>query len=68
MRMKTIVMKNAKAEGNNESEHKSDANNRAPEFSEGLSRMRSGMCANMSKAVYSTIMAHLIVSNDGSWF
>lgn len=39
-----------------------------PDFSEGLSRILSGICANMSKAVCSSTMAHLIVSNDGSRF
>ena len=35
------------------------------DFSEGLSRFFSGMCVNMSKAVYSTAMAYLTVSNEG---
>ena len=30
--------------------------------------MLSGMCANLSKAVCSSTMGHLIVSNDGSRF
>ena len=37
-------------------------------WTEDLSSMLSGMCANLSKAVCSSTMAHLIVSNDGSRF
>ena len=38
------------------------------DFSEGLSRMLSGMCASVSKVVCSTTMAYLIVSNERSLF
>ena len=38
------------------------------DFPEGLSRMLSGMCANLSKAVCSSPIAHLIMSNNGSRF
>ena len=41
---------------------------RGHDFSEGLSRILSSMCVNMSKAVYRVTMAHLIVSNEGSRF
>ena len=39
-----------------------------PSFSEGLSRILSGIMANMSKACISAPMAHFIVCNDGSRF
>ena len=39
-----------------------------PSFSEGLSRILSGVMANMSKACISVPMAHFIVCNNGSRF
>ena len=39
-----------------------------PDFAEGLSRMLSGIGASLSRAVCSSTMANLIVSNDGARF
>ena len=60
-RMRTTALENSEMENDTESTTNAD-------FSEGISRMLSGMCANMSEAVCSSPMAHLIVSNDRSIF
>ena len=57
--MKTTALENAEMENDIKSTTNTD-------FSEGVSRMLSGMCANMSRAMCSSPMTHLIVSNDGS--
>ena len=67
MRMRTIALENA-TNNNDNPLSVEDTLGAGPDFTEGLSRMLSGMCACMSKAVCSSPMAHLIVSNDGSRF
>ena len=75
--MKAIAMENAAAELENrrssdleaadeeKSESQNDTSSSDQAFTEGLSRILSGINANMSKAVCSSPLAHLIVSNDG---
>jgi len=64
-RIQRIALENAALEDEPED---NDTEISGPDFLEGLSRMLSGMCANMSKAVCSSPMAHHIVNNNGSHF
>jgi len=60
LRMKT----NAANQDGEDQDNDSDQAN----FTEGLSRILSGMSANLSKAVCSSTLAHFIICNDGSRF
>ena len=66
--MKSIALENAAREGESTSVQEVMGTGVVPDFSEGLSRFLSGMCANISRDICSSTMAHLIVSNDGSRF
>ena len=69
MHMGSIALENAAAENTSTvGDAINDAMNDKGDWSEGLSRMLSGMCANLSKALCSSAMGHLITSNDGSRF
>ena len=83
LRLKNIVLQNealehqaaldnATASSNGDTNEVLEAVSADPQsntnFSEGLSRFLSGMSANMSKAVCSTTLAHLIVRNNGLRF
>lgn len=62
LRMRQIANQNAIMENREPDERVSD-------FGEGLSMLLSAMCANLSKAICSSTMAHLlIVNNDGQRF
>ena len=58
-RMQNIALESAETES--ESEQESD-------LSEGLSRILSSMCVNLSKAMCSSPSEHLVMSNSGSRF
>ena len=49
-------------------EKKSDEEQKELDFTEGLSRILSGINACLAKAVCSSTMAHYLVSNNGSRF
>ena len=68
MRMRSIALENTEAENTTIGDEMNDESKDKETWTEGLSRMLSGMCANLSKAVCSSTMAHLIVSNNGSRF
>ena len=67
MRMRTMAMQNA-AEVSAPNVDFNTQVQPLTDWTEGLSRMLSGICANLSKEVCSPTLAHLIVSNDGSRF
>lgn len=68
-RLKRVAAENAAREdGTGEPAETNEDDTRQADFSEGLSRILSGMCANLSKAVCSSVMGHLTVSNNGSRF
>ena len=66
MRMRSIALENAEAENTTMGDEMNDASKDKETWTEGLSRMLSGMCATFLKAVCSSTMAHLIVSNNVS--
>ena len=68
MRTRSIALDNAEAENTTIGDEMNDKSKDEETWTEGLSRMLSGMCDNLLKAVCSSTMAHLIVSNDGSRF
>ena len=66
LRMKSrAIALNLDAENNDDDQ---ESNSNEPNFSEALSRILSGINANLSKAIVSSTLAHFIVTNDGSRF
>ena len=68
MRMKIIALENAEAENTTIGDEINDESKDKETWTEDLSRILSGICANFSKAVCISTMAHLIGSNNGSRF
>ena len=68
MHMRSITLENAEAENITIGDEMNDESKDKETWTEGLSRILSGICANFSKAVCSSTMAHLITSNDGTRF